>query len=524
MTRARSIAGNSFWYGLESVIDSAAALVVSVVVARAIGPQRLGYYIYMMFLVNLAVRLGGSGPGAAVRKYLSEAIGRGDLGLARHVFFTMLRWHAALGLLFTAAGWLLVLVWGEPNQKLVASLLVASVFATFVNTVPSQANMAAEDFSRNVPASMLSLLAYVTIVALSLTLGWGVAGLAAAVLVRRTLEMLLRLVSAVHWVREFPRQTIAPHLAARMMSFSGKSLAVTLLLMIVWDRSELVLLKRFSAIQEVTFFSVAFSVTEALLLLPNVIGAAVSARLMVEYGRTSNHLQSLSSSSLRFLALLVFPMFAGLAALSAPVTRLFYGPAYLPAIPVLFVALLLAVPKAFYWFPSAMLQAFDRQGTMFGCLLVVAAGNITLDLALIPRFGALGAAIGNGVSQAAAVLVLLLAIRRRCGIRVPWTALLKNVVVAGAMGAAVFASVKPLPPAAAVVAGPLLGAVLYLVLVRLSGLLSAEDAAAAAEMGARIPERLRVPFLTLLDWLSRPASRDVALDARIGSAGSCITK
>jgi O-antigen/teichoic acid export membrane protein len=523
VTRRKSIARNSFWFGLESVIDSASALIVSVVVARVIGPQRLGYYIYMMFLVNLAGRLGGCGPGAAARKYLSEAIGRGEPSLTRHVFFTMLKWHSVLGLALTVIGWVMVLFWGDAQQKLVASLLVASVFATIVNAVPSQANMAAEDFARNVPATLLSLAAYLTLVGLSLSLGWGLVGLAVAVLVRRTLEMLIRLIPAIGWARQLPKQLISSHVALKMMSFSGKSLAVTLLLMIVWDRSELVLLKHFSAIQELTFYSVAFSVTEALLLLPNVIGAAVSARLMVEYGRPRNSLQSISESSLRFLALLIFPMFVGLAALSAPVTRLFYGSAYLPAIPVLAIALLLAVPKAFYWFPSAMLQAFDRQGTMFRCLLVAAMVNIGLDLSLIPHYGAVGAAVGNGVSQAAAVMVLLFAAGRDCRIRLPWAAFAKNLIVVSVMGGVVFFVVKPLPPLAAVAAGPPLGAVLYLLLVRASGLVSSEDATAVAALGGKLPHLLHRPFLTLLGWLANPegdTAQEIAFASRTGSAGS----
>jgi O-antigen/teichoic acid export membrane protein len=502
LIRRSSIARNSFWFGLESAIDSFVALVVSVIVARVIGPERMGHFVYIGFLVNLASRLGGCGPGATTRKYLAEHIGRGERGLARHVFFTMLRMHVELGVAFALIGSGLTLAFGDPAHRIVAYLLVGSLAASVINIVPSQTNMAAEDFARNVPASLISLACYVAVVALSLTLGWGLVGLASAVLIRRILEMLMRLFPALKWARSLPHERVAGHMAKKLMSFSGKGLAVALLLLVVWDRSELVLLKQFSAIQEVTFYSVAFGLGEAVLVLPNVFGSAISARLMAEHGKTGSNVGPLSSASIRYLALLIFPVCVGLAALSGPLVRVGYGQSYIPAIPVLIITLLLSIPKAFYWLPSAMLQAADRQGVMFGCLFAIAIVNISLDFALIPRFGAMGAAIGNGVSQTSAVLILMVVTGRICKIRLPWMALLRNLCVALVMGGAVFFAVAPLPALAALVTGPVVGAIVYLVLVRATNLFSPEDVASLTAFTAKIPARFRRHFMYLLDWIA----------------------
>ena len=498
----KSIFRNSFWFGLESIIDSAVNLAISAVVARVIGPVGLGAFIFLMFLINQGGRLGGFGPGAATRKYLAEYLGRGDQGMARNVFFMMLRWHVELGLAFAAIGWLLTFAVGDPAQYVVSSILVASMIASVINTVPSQANMAAENFARNVPASLVSIALYVAVVVLALTLGWGVPGLAVAVLLRRTVEMLMRLVPAVAWARQMPIAPVPPQMARKLIAFSGQSLGIALLLMVVWDRSELLFLKHFCAIQEVTYYSVAFSVTEALLLLPNVIGAAVTARLMADHGRFQGRIGPLASSSIRYIALLVVPMYIGLAALSDAVVRVVYGPAYLPAIPVLAIALLLAVPKAFYWFPSAALQAADRQGIMFRCLLVVAVLNAGLDLILIPRFGALGAALGNGVAQSAAVVVLMVTAGRVCGVQLPWRSLGKTLSIAGVMGAVVYLGVQSLPPAAALVCGPILGALVYLALLRLTNAFTPEDLAIVGQFESRIPLALRGVCGTLLKWVA----------------------
>jgi O-antigen/teichoic acid export membrane protein len=233
-----------------------------------------------------------------------------------------------------------------------------------------------------------------------------------------------------------------------------------------------------------------------------VIGAAVSARLMAEYGREDSNFGTLSASSIRYIALLVVPMYVGLAALSSAAVRLFYGVSYLPAIPVLQISLILAVPKAFYWFPSAALQAADRQGVMFRWMLVMAALNLGLDALLIPPYGAVGAALGNGIAQPVAVVVLSIVTARICNVRMPWASLGGTVAMSLAMGAVVYLATRALHPAAALLCGPVLGFFVYLALLRVTGTFRAADLAFVRQFESRVPARLRGACGALLEWLT----------------------
>ncbi len=129
------------------------------------------------------------------------------------------------------------------------------MMANIVNVVPSQANMAAEDFARNVPGSIAGLAIYTVTVILTLIFGWGTIGLATGMLLRPRFG-----------IGDAPGPRIAVGMAAsgraapagltrKMMAFSTQGLGIALLLIFVWDRSELFFLKHFSAIQEVTFYS-----------------------------------------------------------------------------------------------------------------------------------------------------------------------------------------------------------------------------------------------------------------------------
>ena len=518
MISRNSVVKNSFWFGLETIVDAFVSLALSIAAARVIGPVRLGYFIYTMFLVNLAGRLGAFGPGAAARKFLAEYLGREDRATARTVFFIMLRWHVQLGFLFAAAGWVLIFTLEDPLHRLVSSILVVSLLAAIINIVASQTNMAAENFARNVPASLISLAVYAATVILTLTLGWGVTGLAIAVMLRRTIEMLMRLVPAVQWARQLPVAPAPPQLTRQLLAFSGQGLAIAGLLLIVWDRSELVFLRHFCKIQEVTFYSVAFSVTEMLIMLPNVFGAAVTSKFMAIFGRPAGDVRPLVSSSCRYLAILIFPMYVGLAALSDPFIRVFYGHSYVPAIPVMALSLVLVMPKAFYWLPSSALQAADRQGLMFRWMLGVAALNVTLDALLIPRFGAIGAALANGIAQPVAVIALCFVAERVCGFKLPWAAMGGTLCTSLAMGAVVYFAGHYLPPAVTLFAGPVLGALVYVLLLRLSNAFNEEDLVFARQFEERIPVRLRGACMTLLEWITgasrfTPASSLVASEA-----------
>jgi hypothetical protein len=193
MQRA-SIVTNSFWYGLETVADVLIGVASSIAIARVIGPQRLGYFVYLTFLTNVAGRLGAEGVATATRRYMSEYLARGEMGLARSVFFTTLRLQTVLAATVVSIGvamaWFLV----EPNYRLAACLLVLSIAPALVSVVPSQANMAAERFSRNIPSALAGLLAYAIMVTLALTRNWSLAGLASAFLIRRLVETTIRII------------------------------------------------------------------------------------------------------------------------------------------------------------------------------------------------------------------------------------------------------------------------------------------------------------------------------------------
>jgi lipopolysaccharide exporter len=114
-----------------------------------------------------------------------------------------------------------------------------------------------------------------------------------------------------------------------------------------------------------------------------------------------------------FSALLALPVGLGLSAVAAPLTRLALGPGWAQAVPVLQVLGVAGTMLVFGHLSQHLLSAHALLGRLVGITLVGGALRVGLLLALIPGFGARGAAmaaaIAIGVEQG---LMVATALRR----------------------------------------------------------------------------------------------------------------
>ena len=170
MSNTRTIARNSGWYGTETIVSAVVALVSSILINRYLGPEKNGYIVYVSYIASLVAGLGGFGIPATTRKYMAEFIGMGDRGTARYIFFRTLILQTGVATLATGAFLYWVLGDANPDYKLAAALLVLSMWPSMVNSIPAQANVATEDLSTNLPASVVSALVYLIAIAATVVL------------------------------------------------------------------------------------------------------------------------------------------------------------------------------------------------------------------------------------------------------------------------------------------------------------------------------------------------------------------
>jgi O-antigen/teichoic acid export membrane protein len=499
---SRTIAKNSFWYGVETFTSLFVTFFTSIAIARSIGPEKLGYFLYMWWIAGVAGAVGGLGIPAATRKYMSEYFGRDQMGIARTVFYRTLRLQTYFAALITITSLALVWFLGDPHYRLVSLFMIGSIFPFMVNSIAAGANTALEDLRANVPASLVSTGIFVAAVFLSIYFGWNLVGISIGLFVMRAAELPVRLVPIIRRLNQHSPEPLDRVLSKRMFLFSGQSLILLVLGLIVWDRSEMVILKNFcSDIRQVAFYSVAFNITERLLVFSQVFGVATEATVMVQYGRDSSRAGDLIGTSMRYLALISFPIHFGLAAIAGPVMWIVYGQKYAAAVPALIVAACLGIPKAFLLPAQALLSSWERQDLIIRWGVASGALNLVLDFALIPHHGAIGAALANGAAQTFSVIALWVAALRLLKVRLPILPLVKIVLIAAAMAIVVHLATSRIPFLPAVIVAVILGPAMYLILLRITHVLSPADHERMLHLKRHVPSSIGNVFEASLKWL-----------------------
>src|ERR1017187_7553265 len=506
MSNTKTIARNTGWYGLESAINSFVTLFTTIAIARTLGPSRMGYFIYVSWITTVVSSLGGMGIPATTQKYMAEFLGKGDRGTARYIYFRTLLLQAGLATLATAG--LLVWVLRDASQeyRVATALLVLSIWPSMVNFVSAQANVATEELSTNMPGSIISILAFCMGIAATVVLNWGVVGVGASMLLMRVVDFLVRFFPTMKRILAWDTTHVQPEgLSKRMMSFAWQSVASMVVVMIVWDRSELILLRHLSSdIRQVAFYSVAFSMAERLLIGSAVFGSAATATIFAQYGRDKSRISAIAASAFRYLALTSIPLHVISAALAAPALLLLYGNRYKGAAMVVTLAPLLCMPKAFIGPVQSLLQSAERQSFLIAATVFAGMVDIGVAWYFIPAYGAVGACIGSGAGQFTAVGVMWAVGIYLFKVKLPWMQVAKIALISVLASLTAHAIAVYLSPFWAILLGGSASLIVLFGLFYLMRVLEPEDHDRFKIMTGILPKKVAGPFNVFLTLLIRP--------------------
>ena len=191
-------------------------------------------------------------------------------------------------------------------------------------------------------------------------------------------------------------------------------------------------------------------------------------------------------------ALLALPVGLGLSAVAAPLTRLALGPGWEQAVPVLQVLAVAGTMLVFGHLSQHLLSAHALLGRLVGIVLAGAALRVVLLLALIPGFGATGAAmaaaIAIGVEQG---LMIATALRRfGIGFRGLLAQVWRPVLATGAMGVVLWGFGLGWAPGDGLLVGVVVGAGVFVVGLLGAWLLAGRPAGAEADLLGLVRPRL----------------------------------
>jgi O-antigen/teichoic acid export membrane protein len=507
----KTIARNTAWYGLENMIGFVTSLITSIAIARTLGPTKMGYIIYVTWLTGIVSQLGSVGIPITTRKYMAEYLGGGDYTTARFIYLRTLLIQTLLATVATIGAVIWVFHDAPADYRIAALLLVVAMLPAMINFISAQANVAAETLSANLPGSLASTATYFILTLLAVVLHWGVNGIAFAMFAMKWADCLVRLIPTMRRILGWDSGHVHPpeDLRARMMSFAAQSVMGMLLTLVVWDRSELFLLKHLTQdIRQLSFYSVAFSLAERLLIFPSIFAAASGASIYAQYGRDRSRLPAMTAASARYIALISLPIHIIAVPLAAPVVMVLYGKQYAGALLVATVAPLLCLPKAFSGPIQSLFESVDRQKYFIVTTIIASFVDVGVAWALIPSYGALGACLGSGAAQFTAVVLMWAVGIHRYDIRLPWGFLFKLTAISTFCAIIAYGATSKLSALPALILGSVISSTLFLLLGYVFKILEPEDRDRFRIISNACPAPVAGPMNFLLDRFTRPLTPD----------------
>ncbi len=429
---------NTFFNGASMAAPFLAGICKTVIVARALGPTRMGLFSYGVWLAGILGVLALRGLNPATAKYVAEFIAQGDkaraVAVVRHIVVLQLLTSLAVAVVVVGIAGMFVKGPSLGVVGIAALILIPDtsrqVLASVLAGWQRYDKLAYIGFVRAVPE--------VGLVALAAILRSGVLGMLAATLGCVLVNTWVTLRTVYPLLCSTDRLEISPRLQETLRRVHRFALSETYLILldaVVWSSSEIFFLKRYCALSEVALFGIAYALSEKPL---NAGGALLNTLIPLSseaVGRAGvQAVGKIYESALKYAQVLMVPIFMVGIIISKPLIRLLYGPRYLSAAPVLQLLLVAVAFAPLAAVAAAVLSATERQGFIAKCQTPMALLNIVLDLALIPKAGSVGAAIAKCVTQAVMTVLLLIGAGRTVSGRFP-AATTARIYLSGLVGA-----------------------------------------------------------------------------------------
>jgi O-antigen/teichoic acid export membrane protein len=474
---AHRLIRNILFSGLRLAANTGTAIFTSAVIARTLGPEQMGRYSYVIWLVGALSIFANVGLPSAITKYMSELVGSGQSPTAVAIGNRLLRIQLAVTLLISLAT--AIFAFFSTTQRTMIILAAIMLSAQALQQGLGAALAGLQEFKRIAALGLWMGLTQVTCVGVAALIHAGVVGMLWATLIGLWGGVLLHY-RAVH--SSFSRLTVgvetvlAPSadVLSRIRKFVFTGSYILLLDAIVWQRSEVLFLKWYSLVAQISFYTIAYSLASKLNDLTSILSNVMLPRYSESFGRSGlEELREVFATDVKYIQMMMVPVCLVGVALAKPVVQLIYGTDYLPMVVPLRVLIASTALTSLGVVAASLVVGTDKQSFIAKYGTVVAILNITLDLSLIPKHGALGASVANCSAQIVGVIGGIVYVLRYAKAGFPWrtTATIYCAALI-AMAPLAYFSNWVRPELGSLAVSIIFGVVLYVGILAMSGELS----------------------------------------------------
>ena len=346
--------------------------------------------------------------------------------------------------------------------------------------------------------SLLITPIYVLLIYCVLTVGYGIKGLliVGAIVAFIEINMYYYYFSKYVKFRFYIKDGFTPDIKKRIFSYNWQVAIIVILDSVVWTKSEVFFLGKLSTKESVAFYSLAYNLASwTVAFLPGVFTNVLYPAISEMYGKEDQQgIKKVYLHSTRYLMMFSIPACLLGMALSQEVVLLFYGKPYLDVVPVLNILLISSCVGITASPGSSVIYATERQRYILIVNIFITILNIGMNIFLISKYSAIGAAISNSLSQILAVSVVGTFLCKSMVIRFPFKDAMKIIFSSVVMFMFVKFFLKWWGGVLGLMLSIITGTSIYLYLVARLRILKESDKGILDGIQSRLPEFVQVPF------------------------------
>lgn len=397
----KKIIQNLSWLTLDKIVRMGLGLIVAILMARYLGPENFGLFNYALSVVAIIGVVAGLGLDGICTREIVRKKDAAEGIIATAVTLKFLGSLLAISLL--AIGIVIL----NPEDSFTSLLIVLlsmtllfkateAIKSWFESEVDSRYTVWAENL-----AFTVSGLSKIGLILAQLELIY----FALAVV----LESILAAVSLVLLYR-FKGNRI--HLSAaslkvaKLLLKESWPLMLSSVAIIIYVRIDLIMLKIFSGTHEVGIYAAATKISEAWYFLPMIICSTFAPKIILAHQADKEDYRNLLGKLYFFLFWFALVLTAGFALGSKQLIHLLYGAEYNTSASVLSIHFLASISVFLGVASNQYLLTENLQKLCLFRSVTGAISNVGLNLILIPKYGALGAAIATTLSYTISLLAI----------------------------------------------------------------------------------------------------------------------
>ncbi|MBX8688122.1 oligosaccharide flippase family protein [Mycobacterium sp. 20091114027_K0903767] len=470
-----------------------AGLIGNAITARILGPDKMGTLAYVVWCVTLTASIAALGINAVQQRFIPILRSQDKDAEAQGLVGTTTRWSLAASVISAAAlfayfywpGKSVLEAHSSTSSIAILGVALAWLICWRVADTYQFYLRGEQQFGELARLSIASSLIKLAVIALG---AWffGIPGALAGYIAGNLLPA-----SRIYRLLRF-KPHVAPDLKHEVVRFALQNWAVAMIGYIVFGRTEIVFLERYTGLAAVGLFTAAVTLADMAAQLQGLLLSALLPRFSEQYGMGARDaMQRLYRTTTALLVMLIAPLSLGLAAIAPVLVTLFFGADFAGASRVATVLLIAEAISSFGVTTLFLIQSSGKAGALLITNGIGVIGTIGLGFLLIPRFGLMGAAYSRAIVQVSVVLMETWYVTRRLQIAPPYRALGAITLASVASGAVAHFAVATIGGFASLLVAIPAAVLVYLVVLSPFSVMSKLDPELIHRLVTRLPNRIR---------------------------------